>query len=179
MRHDIGIIVSSIILGILIGLCFRGCGSDTPHKTSVDSIVNVAHRKSDSIMNLTIQRDSLLALLSKHSDTIIKVTTNYINRYKNSTDTIVKIQACDSIVIGFENLQRDYATNDSLHIKNEEGLKVAVGILTTALDTVKNYSDHQQVMIDELQSKVKRNRRIAIAASVGASALAVLVWALR
>ena len=178
-KKDFSLIFCLLVIGILIGLCCRTCKAPVTHSfPGIDSAINRDRFLADSLLSEIDIKDHEIDLLRAHTDTIIKSTNKYIVRYQNSTDTIYKLMTCDSIIVGYGKLQKDYYKNDTLHLNIEAGLKQAIGYYKIALDTCQIGFDAEQKIIADKDKKIDRNRKVAWTA-IGTTAVATLIAVLK
>lgn len=119
MKNLNSVLLIALILAVA-GLYLRSCGEVAPVQIG------------DTIREKIIQRDSLL--ISR--DTVIykvKEVKNLITEYRIETDTVLKIQICDSIVITCDSLASQFSRQDSLFREQIKDYSALVGLQDSML----------------------------------------------
>lgn len=166
-KKDTSLILILFMLGFLTAMLMRTChpGVIKTFPDEMDSVINSKRKEADSISREVLGRDSIISYLRVHTDTVIKNTDHYVMQYFSVTDTVMKLISCDSVIVGYERLKRDYVQNDSLHVLNEVGLKLAVNVLNGALDTLQVGYDQLSAENVQLIAKNRRLKKISVVSS--------------
>lgn len=149
MRNLNSILLVVLILAI-VGLYFRGCGDVTPVLVG------------DTIRERIINRDTLL--ISR--DTVIyrtKEVKNLITEYRIETDTVLKIQICDSMAVKCDSLADQYKRQDSIFREQIVDYALLVSVQDTAIK-----SQESEI------KKLRRRNRILIGLSAVLGIVAVV-----
>lgn len=119
MRNLNSVLLVVLILAI-VGLYFRSCGDVAPVLVG------------DTIRERIINRDTLL--ISR--DTVIyrtKEVKNLITEYRIETDTVLKIQICDSMAVKCDSLADQFVRQDSIHREQIFDYKLLVSVQDSLL----------------------------------------------
>lgn len=111
--------LSSVLLVVLIlsivGLYFRGCGDVAPVLVG------------DTIREQIVQRDSFLIPFEVVKDRTHEVKT-IIKEYYTETDTVLKIQICDSMAVKCDSLASQFNRQDSIFREQIVDYKLLVAV---------------------------------------------------
>ena len=127
------------------------------------TVDNVSTTEIDSLKVETGKRDTVLMM---YHDTVIYRTNQVkstIVEYRIETDTILKLQLCDSLADQAEKLAVECRELDSLHIIQETDLKSIIGKQDTVIQTL---------TVDN--KKLRRNNRILGGIAILATIAAIL-----
>jgi hypothetical protein len=127
----------------------------------IDSAYVALIEKNNKLMEQINHRDHQL---TANHDTIIyrtKEVKNIIVEYRTIRDTVLKLQACDSLAVQCEALADKCRENDSLHFKQEYDLKKVIANKDTIIS----------IQSSEIASLKKNKRRLTIGLAATTTAL--------
>ena len=114
MKNLSNILLIVLVLAV-IGLYFRSCGDVVPVG------------KVDTILQRIEYRDTLLI----ERDTVVYRTRevkNLITEYRTETDTVVKLQICDSLAVKCDSLADQFNRQDSIYREQISDYRRVVGV---------------------------------------------------
>lgn len=111
--------LNSVLIVILIaavcGLYFRSCGNDSPVLVADTIRERIEHRDS-----FLIERDTVVYR--------VREVKNLITEYRTETDTVIKIQLCDSLAVKCDSLASQFSRQDSVYREQISDYKLLVSV---------------------------------------------------
>ena len=134
-------LIAIVVIAVLLSHV-KSCSNDSTQTNGYDSLLTEIRDLKQSVSD----RDTLI---DRSHDTVmyrVKIVTETIREYRTLHDTILRLQACDSMAKECELLAIDCVKNDSIHTVQELELKNIV----TKQDTVIELQGYD---IDKLRQK--------------------------
>lgn len=142
------LIICAIVGVFLIGMFADRCNPEP--KVFVTELVGQEHREEivriDSIL---IPRDSV--------ENGTRIVNNIVIEYRTTTDTLYKLQLCDSLATACDSLANQYNRQDSLFRLQIESYSNLVNDLDSANALLAGMVEEQGEKVDKLR---RRNRRL-------------------
>lgn len=154
-----------LLIAVFCAVITKRCGSENPHKFSIDSIVAISNHKVDSIIQVDSIKQSLILQQKQKVDTAVKYFYYYADRWHHDT---IKGQAgidCSQIIDRATEAINGYQKLDSIHVSTEQNLRSGISIQKNTIDTLQTTADDLQKQNTVLRKKSILLKKITVISS--------------